>query len=170
MMLLIVGDVPRAALFSAEESGHEAKLLVAGCDKLGSRLAPQLGEMPLERNVEQFRGAGMVGLGPADWFGDDVVNAAELLQVLGSDAHGLGGKFSLGSVTPHDGGTAFGRNHGVDGVLQHQHAVADGDGQGAARATLAGNDRDDRHLQARHLAQVAGDGFGLPAFFRAQPG
>jgi hypothetical protein len=43
------------------------------------------------------------------------------------------------------------------------HAVADGDGQRAARAALADDRGDDRHAQRRHLEQVAPDGLGLAA-------
>src|SRR5207302_10010958 len=52
---------------------------------------------------------------------------------------------------------ALGRDHRVDRVLLHQHAVGDGDRDGAARAALADDARDRRHGQAQHRGLRTGD-------------
>src|SRR5262249_37715498 len=43
-------------------------------------------------------------------------------------------------------------------------------GQRASAAAFAGDGGDDRNLNARHLAQIAGNGLRLAALFRAQSG
>ena len=48
--------------------------------------------------------------------------------------------------------------------------IADGNGQRAAGAAFAGDGDDDGHRQARHLAQIMRDGFGLTALFGVDSG
>ena len=55
-----------------------------------------------------------------------------------------------------------GRDHRVDRVLLHQHAVGDGDRDRAPRAALADDAGDRRHRQPRHLGLRAGDRPALP--------
>src|SRR5579864_2444408 len=109
-------------------------------------------------------------MGSAFGFGDDVVDATEIAEVSGGDAHGFGGELFLGGVAPHDGGAAFGRDDRVDRVFHHENAIGYRDGERAAAATYADNGCNDRNLQAGHLAQVVGDGFGLSALFGLHPG
>ena len=78
--------------------------------------------------------------------------------------------FGLGGIAPQDRGAAFRRDHGVDRILEHEDAVADGDRQRAAGAAFAGDGHDDGHGQARHFAQVAGDGLGLAALLGVDAG
>ena len=47
--------------------------------------------------------------------------------------------------------------------MQHQHEVAHGDGERAARAALADDRGDDRRAQARHLEKIAPDRLRLAA-------
>ena len=89
-------------------------------------------------------------------------------EVGGGDLHRRGRLFGPPGVAPEDRRAALGRDHRVDRVLEHVHAVADGDGQRAAAAALAGHVDDDRRRQARHLAQVVGDRLGLPALLGVQ--
>ena len=56
------------------------------------------------------------------------------------------------------------------GVLQHVDAIADAHAQRASAAAFADHDDDHRHAQARHFAQVVGDGFGLAALFGVDAG
>ena len=80
------------------------------------------------------------------------------------------GYFGFRGIPPHDRSASLRRNHRINGIFEHQHAVANGDCQRAARSPLARDRDDDRHGQARHFAQVVGDGFGLAAFLRVHSG
>ena len=95
---------------------------------------------------------------------------AEPHQVLGGDLHVGRGLLRLGGVAPQDRGGAFGRDHAVDGVLQHQHAVGGGDGDGAARAALADDDGDVRARRAQAGLGRARDRFRLAALLGADAG
>src|SRR5215510_1774461 len=68
-------------------------------------------------------------------------------------------------VAPHNRGTAFRSNDGVDGVLQHVNAIADADGERSPRTAFPGYCGDNRHLNTRHFAQVVCNRLCLPAFF-----
>ncbi len=76
----------------------------------------------------------------------------------------------LGGVLPHDGGAAFGRDDGVDGVLEHEDAVGDCERERAAGAAFAGDGGDGGDAEAGHFEEVAGDGFGLAALFGTEAG
>ena len=106
----------------------------------------------------------------ADRLVDDLVDQAERLQAVRRDAQLLGGVGRALGGLPEDRGAALGRDHRVDRVLQHQHLVADADRQRAARAALADDGDDDRHLELRHLEDVAADRLGLAALLGADAG
>ena len=55
-------------------------------------------------------------------------------------------------------------------MFKHQDAVCGGNGNGAARATLANDDRDNRDIESEAAIGRARDGFGLATFFRANAG
>jgi hypothetical protein len=103
----------------------------------------------------------------ADRLGDDGVDDAQAQQVGRGHLHHLGGLGGPAGVAPQDGRAALGRDHRVDRVLEHEHAVAHADGQRAAAAPLARDHRDDRHRQPRHELEVARDGLGLAALLGA---
>src|SRR5260370_22686725 len=109
----------------------------------------------------------MVSVGPASGFGNNFIHTAELHQVFGSDAQRLSGNMALGGVAPHDGSTTLGRNHGIDGVLQHQDAVSNGDRERSAASAFAGDGSDDGNLQPSHLPHAAGNGLRLSALLSA---
>ena len=73
-------------------------------------------------------------------------------------------------VAPQDRGGGFRRGDRVDGVLEHQHAVGGGDGDGAAGAALADDHGDQRHAERQAAVGRAGDGLGLAALLRADAG
>ena len=79
---------------------------------------------------------------------DDPVDHAELEAVRGIGLEGGGGLPRLAGVAPQDRGAALRRDHRVDRVLLHQHAVGERDRDRAARAALADHARHDRHLAA----------------------
>ena len=80
------------------------------------------------------------------------------------------GELFFARITPHDGGTTFGRDYGVDCILHHQHAIGDRNGQSATASAFAGDRSDDWNLQPRHFTQISGDCFRLAAFLGAQAG
>jgi hypothetical protein len=106
----------------------------------------------------------------AQRFRDDLVHQTEALEIGGGDLHGRGRLFRASGVAPEDGRAPFGSDDGIDRVLQHVHAVADGHGQRAPAAALARHVHDDRRGQAGHLAQVVGDGLRLATLLRVQAG
>ena len=87
---------------------------------------------------------GRVGVGALAGLGHDAVDDAELELVGGRHPHRQRRVGRLLRRPPQDRGAALGADHGVDGVLQGDDDVADGDGEGPARAALAGDDGDDR--------------------------
>ena len=102
--------------------------------------------------------------------GDDFIDDAEIAEVLGRDAQRLRGELGLAGIAPQDRGAALRRNHRIDRILEHVHLIAHGDGQRAAGAAFAGDGDDDGHGQARHGAQIDGDGFGLAALLGVEAG
>ncbi len=102
-----------------------------------------------------------------DRFRDDLVDDTEPRQIGRGDAHRLGGFGRAPRVFPEDGRAGFRRSHGVDGVLEHQNAIGDADGQRATRSALADDDGDRRHAKVRHGQQALGDRRRLTALLRA---
>ena len=111
-----------------------------------------------------------VAVGAAHGLVDDLVHQAQGLEAVGRDAHGIGRVLGLLAGLPEDGGAAFRADHGVDGVLQHQHLVGNGNGQCAARAAFTDDGGDDVGLQLCHFVDVAADGFGLAALLGLDAG
>ena len=101
---------------------------------------------------------------------DDLVDEAELLQPRRGDAERLGGLGRVLGGLPQDRRAAFGRDHRVRRVLQHQRDVADRDRERAARPAFADDGDDDRRAQAGHLVEVAADRLRLPALLGADAG
>ena len=55
-------------------------------------------------------------------------------------------------------------------MLQHQHAIGSGDGDGAARSALADDHADHRHPERQAAIRGTGDRLGLAALFGADAG
>ena len=87
----------------------------------------------------------VIAVGAAQGLGDDLVDQLEALQSLGRDAEGLCGIGGFFGGFPQNGSAAFGRNHGIGGVLQHVHGIAHGNGQRTAGAAFANYGADNRH-------------------------
>ena len=77
---------------------------------------------------------------------------------------------ALRGVAPQDRGRALRRDHAVDRVLQHQHAVGGRDRDGAARAAFAEDHRDVRHAEIEAGLGRARDRFGLAALLGVDAG
>ena len=129
-----------------------------------------LAQRIVERALEVRGHLRVVAMGATHRLADDLVDQAQRLQAVRGDAQRLGRVGRPLGRLPQDRRAALGRDHRVDRVLQHQHLVGHADGQRAARAALADDGGDDRHLELRHLEDVAADGFGLAALLGADAG
>jgi pilus assembly protein Flp/PilA len=70
--------------------------------------------------------------------------------------HRLGGVGGLVGGAPQDRGAAFGRDHRIDRMLEHQHPVGGGDRDRAARAALRRRSRRSSARPARGIARSSG--------------
>ena len=125
-----------------------------------------------QRLLHRRRGRLVVRVAAARRLGNDLVDHAQLEQVGRGDAQRRRGSLAhlrALAVLPEDRRASLDGDHRVDGVLQHVHAVGDAERQRAARAALADDRRDDRHLEPAHLEQVARDRLALPALLGAEP-
>src|SRR6185436_20599257 len=111
--------------------------LEALLDELLRLLFAQLLERLGERLAQRLGGRLRVAVRAAERLGDDLVDEAEGLQAARGDAERLGGLGRHLGAAPQDRGAAFGRDHRVGRVLQHEDEVADRDGERAAGAALA---------------------------------
>src|SRR5438105_136362 len=103
-------------------------------------------------------------------FGNDFVHNAQLAQIFRRNLHRRGRGFRFRRVAPNDGCATLRRNDGIEAILEDVHFVADGNGQGSARAPFPRHRNEDGHGQPRHFPQVPCDGFALTAFFRIDAG
>ena len=78
-------------------------------------------------------------------------------QCAASGLNAAAAFFACAGVAPEDRRAALGRDHRVDRVLLHQHAVGERDRDRAAGAALADHARDRRHLEPRHHGLRARD-------------
>src|SRR6478672_10332826 len=133
----MTGAVP-AAVESAdrEELGPalSAKLVAA---KLGAAVQ-LLNQCTLQ---SANRGLG-IAMRTAQRLVDDPVDNAECLLVLRRDLHRFGSFWGLIGGAPQDRGAALRRDHGIDGMLEHQDAIGAGYRHGSAGAALADDDGD----------------------------
>ena len=101
-------------------------------------------------------------------FGDHLVHHPQLSKVPCGDLHDLAGLRHPPRVFPQDGGKALRGEDGVHRVLQHQHLIAHGQGEGTAAAALAADDGYHGYCQAAHEGEAPGDGVGLPPLLGLQ--
>src|SRR5438067_5141574 len=112
----------------------------------------------------------MVGVSAAFGFRNCAVDTAEFGEVLGCNAKGFGSQILFARVAPHDRGASFGRDNGIDGVLHHENAIGNSDGQCSAATAFARDSRNDWNFETSHFTQVMGNGFGLASLFGPQTG
>jgi hypothetical protein len=146
-------------------AAHADEFLTTGFDKRLGVLALEIFQHTADRVANRRDGGLGVTVGTAQRFFDDTVGHTQFDQVLSGQAQGLGRFAHLFGILPQDRGAAFGRNHRVDRVFEHRDTVGGGEGHGAAGATFANHDRDQRHADLEAFLGRAGDGFGLAAFF-----
>jgi len=117
--------------------------------------------------AEELGGPRRIAVGAPLGLGDQLVDDLQLQQVPGGELERIGRLLRLGGVPVEDAGAGLGGDDRIDAVFEHQHAVGDGDGQGAARAPLADDHADHRHAQPAHHLEVHRDGLGLPTLLGA---
>src|SRR6185312_702643 len=78
---------PTLLVIAREELCHLAKLGVTGGDQFLRCASLQFGELFFERGVEQGGGGFVINVGATLGFGHDAIDATQLLQVVGCDAH-----------------------------------------------------------------------------------
>ena len=100
------------------------------------------------RCLDPFARFGREPVGAAGRFRNDLVDDTEFKERLRGNLERLGGLGRKRAVAPEDARAAFRRNDRVNGILQHQHRIADADAERAAAPAFAGDDRDDRNGRA----------------------
>ncbi|CDN45526.1 hypothetical protein BN871_HW_00060 [Paenibacillus sp. P22] len=146
------------------EAADLAELLVAVFHQLLRGQKRQLLQMAPHGFLDERRLLRLAPMRAALGLGHDLFDDAERQQILRRDFHRFGRLVRLGRILPENGSGAVGRNDGVDGIFQHQDAVADAKSQRSAAAAFSDDDADDRHAEHSHLAQVARDRLRLAAF------
>src|SRR5580704_1555120 len=84
-------DGSRGLVFDLQKLRHVAELGVARVEQLLDRALLQFREIFLQGSVKQQSGSFVVKMGSAFRLRNDAINAAQLFQILGRDAHGLRG-------------------------------------------------------------------------------
>src|SRR5262245_11195656 len=87
---------------------HGKVLFFAAFEELVGLQLAQLAEVALQRVAERGGGGFGVGMRAARRLRHDLVDHAEIQQVLGGDFQGLRGALALARVLPENGGAAFG--------------------------------------------------------------
>src|ERR1051326_2005223 len=120
------------------EHSHAPKFLVTAVAERVARQRTELREMPFERAPERLHRLRRVPVGATERLGDDVVDDAELEEVFRRQAKRLrGARHRIGGLLPvEDRGAAFGRDHRITRVLEHQDAVADPESERSSAASL----------------------------------
>ena len=101
--------------------------------------------------------------------GHNGINNAKFLHMGRSDTQRLGGIACMIAAAPKNGSAAFWRDHRIDCMLEHHHAVASGKCNRAAGTTLTNDAGHHRGWQAQAGADCCGDGLGLTTLFGTTP-
>src|SRR5687768_11136910 len=112
----------------------------------------------------------MIGMRPTRRLGNYFVYDAQLEKI--GRRHTQRGRGTLAhlralAILPQDCRAAFDCDHGVNGVLHHQHAVGDAECQRPTRSPFADYGCDYRDRQLRHLQQIPRNRLGLSALLGA---
>ena len=133
-------------------------------------LAGERVELLADRRAERRGRSLRIAVRAAGRLGHDPVDHPELLEILRGHLHRLGRLRRLLRGAPEDPRAALGRDHRIDRVLEHQHALGAGQRHRAARAALADDRRDHRHRQREARLGRAGDRLGLAALLGLDAG
>ena len=169
-LALAAGDLSPLAAALGRRGGlglgrlaHAQELVAAAALELGRREAQERTQLALDRVAHCGDGRRPAAMCAAQRLLDHHVDQAVAEQVLGGQPQRLGGDRRLVGAAPQDGGTALGRDHRIDRVLEHQDAVGGGQRDGPAGAALADDGGDERHLEREADLDRARDRLGLAA-------
>src|SRR3954462_13047702 len=112
----------------------------------------------------------VVAMGAAERFFDNVVDAAQLLQIFRCELKRTGGVAGEVVALPKNARTALGADDRIIGVLQYGDAIADADAQRATGPAFADDDANNRSWQSRHVEHALRDDLSLAALFGADAG
>ncbi len=139
------------------EHAHRAELRAAGCAGARRRERPaSSSRCATSASRRSAAAASWSTCAPPSGSGTMPSITPQLEAVRGVRLERRRGLLRLRRVAPEDRGAALGRDHRVDRVLLHQHAVGDGDRDRAARAALADHDGDGRDAEPRASRPVTG--------------
>ena len=106
---------------------------------------------------------------PAKRFRNEGVDHPEILHVGRGNPQRLGSLLGMVAAAPQDRGASLRRNHRIDGMFEHDDAVAGRQCDGTARPPLADDAGHHRGRQAQAGTDGSGDGLGLATFLGAAP-
>src|SRR5213083_508123 len=107
------------------QSTHRKVLLLSTFEQLLHLGLAEQAHMAAEGVAQGSRGGVGVGVGAPGRLRNDLVDHGQLQQVFGRDLQGLGRPFPLSGVLPENRRTAFGRNHRIHRVFEHQHPIGE---------------------------------------------
>src|SRR5712664_2524924 len=156
----------RPSIPKIEELPHFAKLLVTSVNQIPDRLIRQRNQLSVQHFLQKPRRRFVVHMRSAFRLANDLIDDAQLFQILRRNFHGCRCGLCFRRVAPDDRSAPFRRNHRIETIFQNVDAISHRNRQRSSRAAFSGHRHDHRHRQPRHLAQVPRDRLALPAFFR----
>ena len=150
--------------------GDVAEFLIALFEQPVDRYLIDLSQVELQTFINHAHGAGWIGVSAAVGLGEHIVDAAQVLDVVGRVLECGRRLLFFTGVLPHDRRASLRRNDGVDGVLQHQNAVRDSESQRPTGSAFACDRRNGWDSEPRHFQEIAGDRLPLASLFGADAG
>src|SRR5689334_25055953 len=99
----------------------------------------------------------------AERLGNDLVYDPEVLEIGSRQLQRLRGLLRIARAAPQDRCAAFGRDHRIDRMFEHDDVVRGGERYGPAAAPFADDGGNERRLYLEARFDRARDGFGLAA-------
>src|SRR6267142_710466 len=156
----------RPSIPKIKELPHFAELLVTSVNQIPDRLIRQRNQLSVQHFLEEPRRRFVVHMRSAFRLANDLIDDAQLFQILRRNFHGCRRGLCFRRVAPDDRSAPFRRNHRIETIFQNVDAISHRNRQRPSRTAFPGHRHDHRHRQPRHLAQVPRDRLALPAFFR----
>src|SRR5882724_9841405 len=156
----------RPSIPKIEELPHFAELLVTSVNQIPDRLIRQRNQLSVQHFLQKPRRRFVVHMRSAFRLANDLIDDAQLFQILRRNFHGCRCGLCFRRVAPDDRSAPFRRNHRIETIFQNVDAISHRNRQRPSRTAFPGHRHDHRYRQPRHLAQVPRDRFALSAFFR----